>query len=399
MRRLFLHVLWVGPVAIFGILLLYAGCDVRYLARVLVRQGSNTDDYQWKRAMPVAPAPSPARWPETHGCDAVSAAFAPERDGPELASYLTRGGALAFVVVRDGALACEWYGNGGAQARPAAAFSISKSVTSLLLARAVAAGKIRSLDDAITEHVPELAARDPRFSAITLAALVDMRSGIAFDEDVSFPWVNGDSPRVYYASDLARTVVEQTRIEMPPGGFVYNDYAPNLIGLALDRAYGARLASGPMQALWSELGAEHGAAWSVDDHDFAWHESGLVVTARDLARVGQLMLDDGKVGDRQVAPPAFVARSFAPAGRKPIVNFAGVELGYRNGWWILGEQELLAMGRHGQVMFVSRATRTVIVRLGLDGHDDLHRLGFDGHNETNVSIGLRFRRVAARLAH
>ncbi|MEO7729955.1 MAG: serine hydrolase, partial [Kofleriaceae bacterium] len=182
MRRLFLHSLWVGPAAMFGMLWLYAGCDVRYMMRVLVRQESNTDDYQWKRSMPVAPSTTPARWPETRDCDAVGAAFAPEADGPELASYLTRGGALAFVVVRDGAIACEWYGNGGARDRPAAAFSISKSVTSLILARAVAGGTIHRLDEPITERVPELAARDPRFSAITLAALVDMRSGIAFDD-------------------------------------------------------------------------------------------------------------------------------------------------------------------------------------------------------------------------
>jgi CubicO group peptidase (beta-lactamase class C family) len=74
-----------------------------------------------------------------------------------------------------------------------------------------------------------------------------------------------------------------------------------------------------------------------------------------------------------------------------------VELGYRNGWWIPGKDQLLAMGAHGQVMLVSRANRTVLVRLGRDGHDGSRGLGFDGHGETNVSIARRFERVAAAL--
>lgn len=389
-KRVVVHALWIIPaLAVAGFMFLWwrAGWDLPYLMRVLRHRDASTSDYRWKRAMPVEPSTTPVPWPAAPACDAVGAAFAEEPGVADLRSYLQRGGALALVVIRHGAIACEWYGNGGAVDRPAAAFSISKTVTSLVLARAVAAGQIASLDDAITAQVPELRVRDRRFDAITLAALLDMRSGIAFSEEATFPWVDQDAPAVYYASDLRRTVVTRPRIEAAPGRFVYNDYAPNLLGLALERAVGAPLATGPMQALWSELGAEAAAAWSVDDHGFAWHESGLVVTARDLARVGQLVLTGGKVGDRQVAPPAFVARSLDPIGRVPAATFAGTDLGYRNGWWILGDRDLVAMGRHGQVMLVSLATDTVIVRMGVDGHA-----------ETNVSIARRLQRVAERLA-
>jgi CubicO group peptidase (beta-lactamase class C family) len=394
MRTAILLLRWLAPLLGCGLI---GGCDLSYVVRVVSHGDSHTDDYTWKRTARLAPAAAPVAWRKAPACGAVAAAFAAEPDAPPLPLYLTQGGALAFVVVRDGAIACEWYGNGGAQQRPAAAFSISKTVTSLLLARAVAEGKLGGLADPITLHVPALAARDRRFAAITLADLVDMRSGIAFVDALSFPWVNSDPPEVYYATDLARTAVERTRIEGPPGRFVYNDYAPNLIGLAIEHGYGMRSTSRPMQVLWSELGAESAAAWTVDDRGFAWHESGLVATARDLARIGQLMLDDGKIGNRQVAPAAFLARSTDPAGRARATAFAGVALGYRNGWWIPGDGELLAMGDHGQVMLVSRASRTVIVRLGMDGHNGSRGLGFDGHGETNVSIARRFRHVAARL--
>lgn len=96
---------------------------------------------------------------------------------------------------------------------------MSKTVLSLLVARAVADGSLPGLDVPVTAGVPELAARDPRFDAITLAELVDMRSGIAFSPEVPFPWVNQDQPAVYYATDLARTVVERPRITSPPGPF------------------------------------------------------------------------------------------------------------------------------------------------------------------------------------
>jgi len=396
MRTLSRLLRWLGLGIVCVLVFTWAVFDLSYIVRVLVHRDSHTDDYLWKRTVRLAPAATPVVWREVHGCDAVEAAFATELDAPVLSNYLAQGGALAFLVVRDGAIACEWYGNGGARERPAAAFSISKTVTSLLLARAVAEGKLGSLADPITAHIPALAERDRRFTAITLADLIDMRSGIAFVDALSFPWVTCDPPEVY-ASDLARTAVERTRIEGPPGRFVYNDYAPNLIGLAIERGYGVRSTAEPMQALWSELGAESAAAWTVDDRGFAWHESGLVATARDLARIGQLMLDDGKVGNRQVAPAAFLARSADPVGLARASVFAGVELGYRNGWWIPGKDQLLAMGAHGQVMLVSRANRTVLVRLGRDGHDGSRGLGFDGHGETNVSIARRFERVAAAL--
>jgi CubicO group peptidase (beta-lactamase class C family) len=374
-----------ATVALAGLLWVRADFDARYLARVVVHRDSSTRDYLWKRALPIARAPAPIAWREAIDCGPVARALAADPDAADLADYLARGGALGFVVVRDGAIACEWYGNGGARERPAAVFSVSKTITSLLVARAIADGAPLALGDAITAHVPVLAARDPRFAAITLAALVDMRSGIAFREDAVFPWVDQDSPRVYYASDLAATVLARPRVEAPPGGFVYNDFAPNLLGLALERATGGG-AAGPTGALWAALGAEYPAQWSADDHGFAWYESGFVATARDLARLGQVMLDGGRLGDRQVAPAAFVARSLDPAGRAPVVDFAGVRLGYRNAWWVLDDRAIAAMGRHGQIVVVAPATRTVIVRLGESGHA-----------ETNASLVSRFARLAARL--
>ncbi len=131
-----------------------AGRDLAYMLRVLGHRDSSTDDYRWKDAMGVAASPAPVRWPARDGCAAVAAAFAQDPDATAMDAYLTDGGALALVVIQDGVLTCEWYGNGGAPDQPAAAFSISKTVVALLAARAVATGAL-ALDEPITTRVPE----------------------------------------------------------------------------------------------------------------------------------------------------------------------------------------------------------------------------------------------------
>jgi CubicO group peptidase (beta-lactamase class C family) len=377
--------------AAFAGLTACAGGDAAYTARVLVRQDAGTEDYLWKASAPVAASARPSTLRMAPDPAAVKAAFEADEDCADLETYLEEGGALALLVYQDGALRYEWYGNGGAADRPAAAFSLSKSVVSLLLARAVAAGQLPGLDVPITDYVPDLTRRDPRFADITLRQLLDMRSGIGFDATASFPWVNQDAPAVYYASDLARTVVRRPKIVSAPGVFVYNDYAPNLNGLALQAATGSALAEGPMQALWNDLGAEYPAAWSVDSKGFAWHESGLVVTARDLVRFSRLLLEDGQADGRPVAPPAWLADSLTPRGEGPATRFGPYDMWYRNGWWARpradGSDDIIGMGNFGQIMLVSPADGILIVRMGQDGHA-----------ETNVALAERFRRVADRLA-
>ncbi len=378
-RRVPRHTAWVLPLSVVTLvavfLLIMAHGDAAYAVRVLAHQDSGITDVEWKQHTSVHAAAVPRPWPATGDC--------PIRDA------LPTEKAQSIVVVHDGRLVCEWYGNGGAPDRPAAAFSVSKTVISLLVSRAVADGTIRGLGMPVTQAVPELRARDARFSSVTLGDLVDMRSGIAFSDDISFPWVNRDYPSVYYATDLAGTVVRRPEIASAPGPFTYNDYAPNLVGLAYRRLTGTFLTRQPLQRLWDDLGAEYPAEWCVDDHGFPYHESGLVVTARDLARIGGLLLDGGRVAGQQVAPRAFLDRSLDPGNREPVTTFAGVAVGYRNGWWILprsdGGRDLAAMGAHGQIMVVSPATRTVIVRMG----DDY---------QTNIQIAATLQKLTGRPA-
>lgn len=350
----------VAVVALSATLVLSGG-DLGYAFRVLSHGDASTEDDRWKAAIEIG-ASAPAVWADADRCDEV-------RDATEsvvglpLDQWLEVGGGTQFVVVRDGRL---WCSTGPERGEAQPVFSISKSVLGVLVARAEASGRLDG-HAALGDLVAGLGERDPRLAAITIDQLLDMRSGIAFDAEVGFPWLDQDGARVYYASDLRQTVLTAPRVESDPGPFVYNDYAPNLVGLAYERGHDATIVADGLPELWSELGSEQPARWSVDEKGFPWHESGMIATATDLARVGATLLAD----DADAAPG--LADHLRLAARGPLAaEFAGVPLRYAQGWWILaedGEPRYAALGRFGQVMLVSPSTGTVIVRLGADGFE------------------------------
>lgn len=371
--------------AAVGLLLVLGGGDLPYIARVLVHQDASTSDVDWKDSVTIE-ASDPRPWPQEGSCAEVDTALA---DAGGIDSWMTAGGGSALVVVQNGSLQCEWSAPGVTASSALPVFSISKSVMAVVLARAIDDGAIAGWDAPITDLLPELAKRDERFTRITYADLVDMRSGIPFSESADFPWVNQDASRVYYASDLAAAVLRYPTIDSDPGPFTYNDYAPNLVGLALSRSPAGPLVDDAMAQFWRELGAQDDAAWLVDGHGFPWHESGFVASARDVARVGQLLLDGGEVRDRTVAPPEFAERVGSARGSEIVQTWDGLALGYSTGWWVVDDgRAFVALGRFGQVMVVVPSTQSVIVRLGDDGYERV---------ESNAAIADRLIEVALEL--
>lgn len=348
--------------------------DLAYVARVLTQGDSDPDELASRPALAI----------QTSSSDAARSGGDCSVVGPDMLTQSTSG----VVVVSDGSTVCEWYAGGVSE--PRAAFSVSKSVLGLVLAREQAAGRGVSADDPVTDHVPELAARDAGFGAVTIEALIDMRSGIAYSQDMSFPWVNRDDAQVHYSRDLVETVLTCTRIASDPGHFQYNDYAPNLVGLAYQRSTGDLLVDGPMRDLWSELGSQQAVGWVVDDEGFPHHEAGLVVHAGDLALLGQELLA-ALDGGESVFPAALVEELVAAASSEPATSFGEVEVGYADGWWLIpravGGVDYAAMGAHGQLVLVSPTDGTVLVRMGEDEP-----------GLTNVDLVQRLQPISAEVA-
>jgi CubicO group peptidase (beta-lactamase class C family) len=287
-------------------------------------------------------------------------------DRPELDQFLRDTDTLAFVVVHRDHLVRERYFDDATRESLQTSFSAAKSVASTLVGIAIDKGLIGSVDDRVTDYLPELAARDPRFRQITLRDLLTMSSGIHYREGAGFPWPFGDDTYTYYGVNLRNVALKRTRIEQPPGlAWQYNNYNPLLLGLVLERASGTSVSDFMATRLWQPLGAEADASWSLDSKrsGFEKMESGLNARPVDYARFGQLFLHDGHWNGRQIVSKNWV-RTATRADTS--TTDPAYYHGYRYFWWIDVERpgRFYAMGKYGQYIYVAPDTDTVIVRLG-----------------------------------
>jgi CubicO group peptidase (beta-lactamase class C family) len=295
-----------------------------------------------------------------------------------LARTLAESGTTAIVVLHDGQLVWEHYPLGDIRGAPQRCFSVTKSVASALIGLAVADGAIDSVEAPIGRWLPDV--QDARVRELTIAHLLEMRSGIRFTEGI-LPW--NDEPRTYYATDMRERLLT-TSIADPVGAFFhYNDWHPLLLSLILERATRKSVTEYLQERVWNALGAEYPASMMVDRSDalgLEHLESGLSATARDLAKFGQLYLQDGMWQGRRLLPAGWVESTTSPAGarsdpawfdyyrERPWGRFLSTgRYYYRRMWWgnrpENGGYDFFAMGVLGQHIYVSPDTATVIVRL------------------------------------
>jgi CubicO group peptidase (beta-lactamase class C family) len=352
-----------------------------FAGRYIVFNKPNSHDQHRMPQHALRPSPAPQPLPRrAPALDLGSHRFAarPDAAPAPLSKLLEASGTTAFVVMHRGQVVWMHYPNRGAPDRPQRCFSVTKSVASALLGLAVRAGHIDSLQTPIGRWLPEL--RDPGVAALTLGHLLQMRSGIRFREGI-WPW--RDEPRTYYATDLRQRLL-RCRIGEPVGAFFhYNDWHPQLLSLVLERATGQPVSGWLQQQLWDPIGAEHAGSMMVDRDDVqavAHLESGLTASALDLAKFGQLYLQDGIAGGRRLLPEGRVKATTAPHGARrdpawfayyqgrPWGRFLGSgRIDYQGMWW--GHQidevrhDCFAMGVLGQHIYVSPDLEIVMVRL------------------------------------
>ena len=268
----------------------------------------------------------------------------------------------AFLVLQDGVLVHQWYAPGVDPEALHTSFSVSKSFLSTLIGIAIDEGKIGSLDDPITDYIPELLEKDPRFGKITLRHLVTMTSGLEYVESMS-PW--GDPVDTYFSTNLRSSALKAVIVEEPGKTFLYNNYNPLLLGMALERATGRNVADYMSEVLWAPMGASADASWSMDNfyRGFEKMESGFNARPIDFARFGLLFAQDGVVDGQQVVPELWVKDATAPTNVAVGQNdFLDQNYGYF--WWVYPNNGFAAQGNLGQYIFVAPDQGTVIVRLG-----------------------------------
>ncbi len=281
-------------------------------------------------------------------------------------AFLENTGTAALLVAQDGAIRYEGYFNGAGPQKLRTSFSTVKPVVSTLVGLAIADGSIGSVDDPITDYIPELNKRDTRFSDITIRHLLTMSSGLRYVER-PLPW--SDDAQTYYGTDLRRTALSTT-VEDPPGQtFLYNNYNLLLEGLILERATGMSLSGYLSERLWQPMGAEADASWSLDSErsGFEKMESGLNAVARDYARFGLLFANAGRANGQQVVDEEWVRQATSPDTATGSADF------YAFHWWtgrsngqLFPDGHFMAAGNLGQFVYVAPDRDLVIVRLGDD---------------------------------
>ena len=330
--------------------------------------------------VPVAEIGNPtATEAATPGAGSLADMQLDDRDGAKIAAtaHLKRSYTDQIVVMRNGVVVAEWLAENADPARPHVIFSISKSVTGMLAGIAVEDGALDP-DAPVARYVPSM--RGSTYETARVRDLLDMTVDVDFDEEYLD---DGGAFDRYRRAMLWNPERPDTTPETMEGflatlgaqghghgrRFYYASPNTDLLGLVIERATGTRYHRYLAERLWKPMGAKGTAYVTVDRAGTARAAGGVCVTTRDLARLGQLFMDDGRAGDgRQVIPRAWIEDMRSNGDRQAWVdgNFADVfpDGRYRSCWYDVGDGRgsLAAVGIHGQWLWVDPTSRVVIAK-------------------------------------
>ena len=272
-------------------------------------------------------------------------------------------GTTAFVVIHKNKILHEQYWDGASDTTRSNSFSAAKSIVSLLIGCLVDEGKIKSLEQPITDFLPDF--KNTNGFTLQIRDLLTMSSGIEWDEEYSSLF--SPTTKAYYGSHLADQMLALKVINQPGKVFRYQSCDAQLLSLIIEKASGESLSDFASEKLWKPLGAEYPALWSLDRADgiekaYCCFNS----TATDFARIGQMVLDSGQFNNRQIVSKAYLKEATSPAlwikgeNGGPL-NYYGYQ------FWILthkGHKVVYARGILGQYIFIIPSLDAVVVRLG-----------------------------------
>lgn len=256
--------------------------------------------------------------------------------------------------------------------KTAGVFSVTKSVVSLLCGIAVDEGFIKSVDDPVTDYLPELLKEDPMWPMLTIRHLLDMQSGLDFSDTYSLSLRGKDIRQLHTMAKLnyGRNIWAQVRklkFRCEPGTeYRYESMTTEILGLVIEAATGSRLADYLEEKVWTPLGMESSAYLSYDSekHHAPHAFGGLATTMLDLAKIGRLYLNRGLWDGKRIVSESWIQQSTA---------YSTDNEGYHFCWYntsCIGADKAeypgyYAMGIRGQILFVNPYKRLIMVRLGL----------------------------------
>lgn len=261
-------------------------------------------------------------------------------------------------------------------------FSAAKSLVSLLIGIAVEEGYIGGIDESVGKYIEEW--NKAPYSEITIRNLLTMSTGLGWHESGGNPF--SDNAEAYYGTDLEKLVLKQKVVGNPGEEFEYISSATQVLTIVLERATGFELSVYFHDKIWSKIGSESDAYWSLDKEGGI--EKGyccLYATTRDFAKIGLLIADDGVWNGERIVPEWYIKEAFVPADIE--VKGEGVNHRYGLHWWLVptGEDTVrYARGIKGQYIAVIPGRDLVVVRTGHKRASDYKEIpsGFDDFPES-----------------
>lgn len=265
-------------------------------------------------------------------------------------------GTVSFLIIKNDSIWNESYYDDYSIDSKSNSFSMAKSMVSASLGKAIMEGKIKGLDQKVSDFFPEF--NDKYSSQMTVGDLSSMSSGLNWDESYYSPF--SITTRAYFDEDLKGVILGLKGVTAPGKSYKYLSGDTQLLAMCIEKAVGKSLANYVSESFWKPMGAENEAFWQTDK------ENGIVKayccvasTARDFARFGKLYKQNGKWNGTQILDSTFVAKSTQPRFEN------SPEYGY--GWWLSDykNKNIFYMRGHlGQYVILIPEDDLIIVRLG-----------------------------------
>ncbi len=283
------------------------------------------------------------------------------KDNTTLSSYMNENHIGGVIVLQDNKIRLEEYAEGIDKQSVWTSFSMAKSVSSMLLGVALKEGTIESLEDFLQKYIPEL--KDHDYGKVSVRQLLTMTSGIDWNED--YEDVNSDVAQMYQnpchnSEAHILTYMKPLKFAHKPGThWNYSTGETDLVGILVQKATGKSLAEYLSEKIWQPLGMEYCAYWLADEcSNLNIGGSGLSASLRDYARLGTLMLNNGKHEDKNILSQEWMENATSLLYK---TNDKGDGYGYL--WWRFTDGSYAAVGIFGQMLFVDPSKDLVIVQI------------------------------------
>lgn len=268
----------------------------------------------------------------------------------EIMNLRKRGKNILYCSVRhhDTVLMDQWFETLNPE-EPLPVFSVSKTVTALLVGKALEQGFIKGLDAPIREMLPEYGDLIPE--KLMLHHILTMTAGYEWPEIETFGSPDGVFRQLLNAEDPARFILERPLVASPGEKYAYSSGLSHLLMILLNRVTGINPQAYAREVLWDPLGIpDWNWAWSVDRRGIPYGGHGLSLTAEGMNRLGRLMMEKGRVGTKRL-----ISELYMEALSKVQVTGTRGYLGYGFQTWI-GELEgnrfYAAFGHGGQRIYI-----------------------------------------------